>query len=267
MTAPDASSAADPPRRRGEVTSLLRGLRLLEALASVPGGTSPQDLTAKTGLDRSTLQRLLRTLVAAGYAERTGRGRYGIAPPALSLAVRLMDAPHLRRVASPHLTALQADVGEIVNFAVLSGVEIVYIARIAPRSILAINLEVGSHQPASCTSLGRAILAWMQESQARAILEQSERRPYTPKTLTDVDDIMENIRRARRRGYAIADQELELGLRAIAAPVLGAAGTVVGSMDVSVSSARMSTAQLQSDIAPRLMAQAAALSAELGSSG
>jgi IclR family pca regulon transcriptional regulator len=253
--------------RRGEVTSLLRGLRLLEALANSPGGASPQSLAAATGLDRSTLQRLLRTLVHAGYAERVERGRYGIAAPALSLAVRLMDAPHLRRVTMPHLAALQRDVGEIVNLAVLSGVEVVYIARIAPRSILSINLEVGSRHPASCTSLGRAILAWLPEEQSRAVLMQSELRQFTPKTLTDPDAIMEALRVARRRGFALVDQELELGLRAIAAPVLGPNGGVIGSVDVSVSSAAMTAAELQRGIAPRLMSATAAMSADLGYAG
>lgn len=259
-----ASSASERPERRSEVSSLLRGITLLEALASAPGGTSPQELMSETGLDRSTLQRLLRTLVAAGYAERVERGRYGIAPGALSLAVRLMDAPHLRRTAMPHVAALQRELGEIVNFAVLSGVDIVYIARIAPRSILSIPLEVGSRQPASSTSLGRAVLASLPEEQARAVLEQSELRAYTPKTITDVEAIMESLKVARRRGYALVDQELELGLRAIAAPVLAAGGNVVGSIDVSVPSVRMSATDLQRQAAPPLLKAAAALSRELG---
>lgn len=267
MAGSNESQSAEAPARRREVSSLLRGLTLLEALASAPGGTTPQRLTEETGLDRSTLQRLLRTLVTAGYAERVERGRYGIAPGALSLAVRLMDAPHLRRVAMPHLTALHAEVGEIVNFAVLSGVEIVYIARIAPHSILSMPLEIGSRQPASCTSLGRAILSRLPEAEARLVLEQSERRAYTPKTLTDVDEILETLRTAQRRGYAVVDQELELGLRAIAAPVLGSGGRVVGSIDVSVPSARVSAAELQRNISPHLLKAAAAFSTELGYQG
>jgi IclR family transcriptional regulator, pca regulon regulatory protein len=266
MAGSNESPTAEAPRRR-EVSSLLRGLTLLEALASAPGGTTPQRLTEETGLDRSTLQRLLRTLVTAGYAERVERGRYGIAPAALSLAVRLMDAPHLRRVATPHLTALHAEVGEIVNFAVLSGVEIVYIARIAPHSILSMPLEIGSRQPASATSLGRAILSRMPEAEARMVLEQSELRAYTPKTLVEVEAIVETLRTAQRRGYALVDQELELGLRAIAAPVLGAGGRVVGSIDVSVPSVRMSAADLQRNLAPHLLETAAAFSAELGYQG
>lgn len=262
----DSRPTASPPRRR-EVSSLLRGLSLLEALASVPGGTTPQRLTEVTGLDRSTLQRLLRTLVTAGYAERVERGRYGIAPGALSLAVRLLDAPHLRRAAMPHLTKLHAEVGEIVNFAILSGVDIVYIARIAPHRILSMPLEIGSRQPASSTSLGRAILSQLSETEARLVLEQSDLRPLTPKTLTDVDEIMDTLRAAKRRGFAVVDQELELGLRAVAAPVVGAGGQVVGSIDVSVPSVRISAAELQRNVAPRLLEAATSFSAELGYPG
>jgi IclR family pca regulon transcriptional regulator len=249
---------------RNHVASVGRGLRLLEVLAGFPDGASPRELLTETGFDRSGQARLMRSLVAAGYVERMERGRYGISVGALRLAIRLLDAPHLRRAAMPYLRALNTEVGEIVNFAVLSGVEVVYVARIAPRSILTMNLDVGSRHPASVTSLGRAILAWKPEPEARAILEQSDLKAFTEHTQTDPEAILAALRTGRGAGYVLVDQELELGLRAIAAPVFGHDGHVVGSIDISVPAARVGVEVLRRELAPRLTQTARAMSEELG---
>ena len=254
----------DASPRSGDVGSLLRGLKVFEALAASPDGASPQDLLRTTDLDRSTLQRLLRTLVTAGYAERLARGRYAIATQALSLGVRLTQSHHLGRVSRPYLLELQRDVDETVNLAVLDGTEVVYAARLATGQILSMNIDIGSRLPAYCTSLGRAILAYMPSDQARAVLERSDRQQFTPKTKTDIDELMAELERIRTRGFAYTEAELELGLHSVAAPVRGAGGVVLGAINVSVPAARVTGAELRKEMAPPLLRVADAFSVDLG---
>lgn len=249
---------------RSEVGSLLRGMAVLDALAGHPHGASPQELIGETDLDRSTLQRLLRTLVAAGYAERLSRGRYAIGTPSLSLGAKLTQGHHLARVSRSYLLELQSEVGETVNLAVLDGVDILYVSRLATGQILSINIDIGTRLPAYCTSLGRAILAFLPEDRVRSILSQSDLRNLTEGTKTTVDDILAEVNLVRQRGFALTEDELEVGLRSIAAPVLAAGGTALGAINISVPAARVSGNELTEVMAPALVRTAKELSLELG---
>lgn len=260
-------TAAGKGGRSGDVGSLLRGLEVFDALAAAGNGASPQELVAATGLDRSTLQRLLRTLVSAGYAERLGRGRYAVGSRALRLGVRLTDSHHLGRVSRPYLLRLQAEVNETVNFAVLDGTDVVYVARLATGQFLSINIDIGTRLPAYCTSLGRAILAALPDEQARAVLERSDRAPLTPQTKVDVEELMRELGTVRKRGYAYTEAELEAGLESAAAAVRGVGGAVVGAINISVPGARVSGVQLRREMVPALLAAAADFSADLGWGG
>jgi len=257
----------DKGGRSGDVGSLLRGLQVFHALAAADNGASPQELVHATGLDRSTLQRLLRTLVSAGYAERLGRGRYAVGSQALRLGVRLTDSHHLGRVSRPYLQRLQAEVDETVNFAVLDGTDVVYVARLATGQILSINIDIGTRLPAYCTSLGRAILAALPTDQARAVLERSDRAELTPQTIVDVDEIVDELAAIRQRGYSYTEAELEQGLQSAAAAVRGVGGAVVGAINISVPGARVSGAELEREMVPALIEVAAAFSADLGWTG
>jgi IclR family pca regulon transcriptional regulator len=255
---------ATKPARSNDVASLLRGIEVLDALARSPQGTSPQELVEETGLDRSTLQRLLRTLVSAGYADRLERGRYAVATAGLSLGVKLSQSSHLARVSRPYLVELQRSVGETVNLAVLTGTDVTYVARLATQRILSINIDVGTRLPAYCTSLGRAILAALPEDQARTILQRSELTRLTERTIVDSEAIMKRLERVRTQGFALTEAELEPGLCSVAAPVIGPGATVVGAVNISVPLARVTSALLKREMAPKLTDATRRMSAALG---
>jgi IclR family pca regulon transcriptional regulator len=247
-----------------ELASLVAGLEILERLSHSPIGASPNELIEATGFERSRVARTLRTLVAAGYVERRRRGLYSVAPRSVALGARLGNASHLRQVAEPYLMALQTVVHETVNLAVLDGKDVIYLARHATARILAINLQVGSRLPAYCTSLGRAILAYLPAEQTRIILEQSDRRSLTDRTIIDVEQLVAHIEGVRQRGYAVTDGELEQGLRSAAAPVFTAENYVVGAVNVSVPSPRVSLDALRDEIVPALLRCTSELSRALG---
>lgn len=250
--------------RRSDVASLLRGLTVLEALSRVATELTPQDVCDRTDLDRSTVQRLLRTLAGAGYVDRIGHGKYTIGARSVTLGMNLMRSERLATVATPVLQKLQRDVGETVNLAVLDGSDVVYIARIATNQILAVNLAIGSRLPVSCTSLGRAMLAFLPPAEARQRLEHSDRTKRTAKTLTAIDEIERELAKVAEDGFAVTDEELEWGLRSTAAPVFDALGEVVAAINVSVPAARVAVETLELRIGPRLKAAARELSEILG---
>jgi IclR family pca regulon transcriptional regulator len=255
----------DSSQRRNEVGSLRRGLLVLEALANAADGASPQQLIDETGLDRSVVQRLLRTLVADGYASRLGRGHYVLATRALALGAELARSNHLARVASAHLLDLQQQIGETVNLATLDGVDVVYVARFATRRLLSIHLDIGTRLPAYCTSLGRAILAYLPPEQTELILRRSECRKLTEYTKVTKRELLDEINAVAERGYALTSEELELGMRSAAAPVFASGGVVLGAINVSVPTARVDAASLEKDLVPPLLDVTRSLSLALGS--
>ena len=130
----------------------------------------------------------------------------------------------------PWLDALSEELGESSSVSILDGAEIVYVARAAQRKVMSIALMPGSRLPAYCTSMGRVMLAALPEVQARDILA-AELPARTSHTLTDAGAILQELARVRAQGYAVIDQEVELGLRSIAVPVLNARGKVVAALN------------------------------------
>lgn len=249
---------------RSDVASLLRGLTVLETLSRAVDSVTPQEVCDQTKLDRSAVQRLLRTLAGAGYVDRVSHGQYAVGPRSVTLGVNLMRAERLGTVAMPVLEQLQADVGETVNLAVLDGAVVVYVARIVTHQILSVNLDIGSRLPVSCTSLGRAMLAYLDPADARQRLESSDRTQRTSKTLTSITDIEHALALVAERGFAVTDEELELGLRSAAAPVFDARGNPIAAINVSVPAARVSVETLETTIGPRLKVAGEDLSTVLG---
>lgn len=253
--------------RRSDVASLLRGLTVLEALSRASASSTPQEICDGTALDRSTVQRLLRTLAGAGYVDRIGHGKYAVGARAVMLGMNFMRSERLGTVATPVLQELQHDIGETVNLAVLDGGEVVYIARIATNQILAVNLEIGSRLPISCTSLGRAILAFLPPAEARQQLEASDRTKRTAKTIVSIEEIERKLAVIAERGFAVTDEELEWGLRSAAAPVFDARGNPIAAINVSVPAARVAVETLEQRIGPRLVQAGDQLSRTLGWDG
>jgi IclR family transcriptional regulator, pca regulon regulatory protein len=222
---------------------LAKGLAVIETFTAERARQSIAEVAASSGLDRATARRCLLTLAHGGYADYDGK-YFTLTPRVLRLGTACLATMPLPQVVQPLLDDLSNRIGESTSVSILDGAEIVYVARAAQRRVMAIGLMPGSRLPAYCTSMGRVLLAALPETGARAVLGASPLPARTPVTLTLPDQILAELPRIRAQGYALIDQEVELGLRSMAVPLWNAHGRVVGALNVGVAAVQSSAADL-----------------------
>ena len=242
--------------------SLARGLSAIRAFGDGRSQLTVADVSRLTGLPRASARRCLHTLSVLGYAVATN-GRYELTPAILTLGQAYVSSAAVARVAQPILERLSDELHESFSVAVLDGDEIVYIARAAARRILSISLSVGSRLPAACTSMGRVLVAADDEIRSR-FLRRVKLRRYTDRTIMDARAFAAELDAVKAQGYAIVDQELELGLRACAVPIARPDGKVVAAINVGLHAGRADAAILRRDFLPLLRKAAASIQAGLG---
>src|SRR5690606_33467096 len=230
-----------PAGARDLVGSLAKGLRVLEVVAEAPSGLRLSHVAEACGLTRAGARRLLLTLAAEGYVRQEGR-RFLLSAKLLSLTRRWLGGSSLWTCAEPIMREVSQALGESCSAAVLEGEDIVYVARVAGRRIVSVSLSVGTRLPAHCTSMGRVLPSDLEDDELARFLERATIHANTPKTITDRQEIAARVAKVRRAGYAIVDEELELGLRSIAVPVRSRTGRIVAAINVSTQSARYSCA-------------------------
>jgi IclR family pca regulon transcriptional regulator len=215
------------------INSFAKGLSVLEAFRAESPRQSITDVAAATGLDRATARRCLLTLHELGYADYDGKF-FQLTPRVLRLGIGALAALPLPQIVQPWLDQLSERIGHSSSVSILDDTHIVYVARAAQRRVMSVGLMPGSRLPAHCTSMGRVLLAALPDAKARGILDRADLSPRTQFSLTDPDEIMAALARVRRDGYALIDQEVELGLRSIAVPVLNSAGHVVAALNIGL---------------------------------
>lgn len=247
--------------------SLARGLDVLAALGTRRGGMTLSAVAEATALPRATARRALLTLREEGYVEADGR-LFRPLPRVLELGYARLSGMSVDELARPHLARLAERVRESASVAVLSGPDISYVARVATRRIMQVNITVGTRFPAYATSMGRVLLADLPEAERAARLAASPPRPLTRFTVTDQARLAGILEGVARDGYALVDQELEEGLRSIAAPVRDARGRVVAAVNVSTHAGRGEQPdRTREQILPALLDAAARISADLAAVG
>lgn len=237
--------------QRDIVGSLGKGLAVMEILAAHPSGMTLTEMAAKAEMTRAGARRFLLTLVDSGYAIQQER-RFLLSPRLLTVARTWLQGSSLWTYAEPFLREVANRFNESSSAAVLSGEDIVYVARIPGRHILSVALHVGTRLPAWCTSMGRVLLSDLAPAQLHAFLASAKIESHTPKSITDPAKLELQILRAAEEGFAIIDEELELGLRSIAVPVRNRSGEVVAAINISTQSSRFSPAEMQALILPPL---------------
>lgn len=237
---------------RDHVGSLERGLAVMEILAHRPSGMTLTEMAQQAGLTRAGARRFLLTLTATGYASQDGRV-FSLSPRLLTVARTWLGGASLWTFATPIMREVAAQLNEACNAAVLSGEEVVYVARIPGRRIVSIALDVGTRLPAYCTSMGRMLLAGLTPEELDRFLSRATIEKRTAKTITDITLMGDAIARAKTDGFAIVDEELELGLRSIAVPIRDRSGQTVAAINVSTQSARFSVAEMEREILPALL--------------
>ncbi|MTH77054.1 IclR family transcriptional regulator [Paracoccus aestuariivivens] len=231
---------------------LAKGLRVIETFTSERPRQSIIEVAAASGLDRATARRCLLTLAHHDYADYDGKF-FTLTPRILRLGTACLATMPLPQIVQPNLDRLSEDIGESSSVSVLDGAQIVYVARAAQRRVMSIALMPGSRLPAWCTSMGRVMLAALPETELAPVLALAPFPARTPHTLIEADQIVAELARVRRDGYAIIDQEVELGLRSIAVPLLNARGRVIAAVNVGLPAAHASSADLREHFLPHLL--------------
>ncbi len=247
---------------RDHVQSLERGLAVLTAFSNEHRRMSLSQVAERTGLTRATARRLLLTLVRLGYACTNGK-MFELTPKVLNLGYAYLSSLDLASYAQGPMEALVERARESSSAAVLDRAEIVYVARVPTTRIMAISLGLGSRLPAYATSMGRMLLAHLPDDQLDAILTNGEMSALTERTITEPDRLRGELTRVRRQGWALVDQELEEGLRSIAAPIRNDENRVVAAVNLSTHAGRVTRRCLEETLLPMLLESAEAISANL----
>ena len=207
------------------------------------------EVAQRTGLTRAGARRILHTLHALGYVEIEGR-QFRLTAKVLDLGFAYLSSLPLWSLAEPFVETLVRETHESSSAAVLDGKEIVYVLRVPTHKIMSINLGVGSRLPAYCSSMGRVLLAGLNDGELEVQLRSTEMVARTPHTLTNIDELRQEIFRVRDQGWALINQELELGLVSVAAPIYGRNRKVLAAVNVGLHTSRMDAAGVREKILP-----------------
>src|SRR3954463_8691275 len=244
------------------VQSLERGLAVIRAFDAEHPELTLSDVARSTGLTRAAARRFLLTLCDLGYVRSDGR-LFMLTARVLELGYAYLSALSLPEVAEPHLEALVAEVRESSSLSVLDGDDIVYVARVPTSRIMRVAINVGTRFPAYATSMGRVMLAGLSDVELDDYLQAVEPKRLSPRTVTSTTALRAELQRVRDQGWAIVDQELEEGLRAVAAPVRDGSATVVAAINISAHASRSSIESMRRDLLPALLATAARIEADV----
>jgi IclR family pca regulon transcriptional regulator len=262
----DPEEAAGGGRNSDFVQSLDRGLAVIRAFGPDRERLSLSEVARATGLTRAAARRFLLTLVRLGYVRSDGR-EFSLRPRVLELGYAYLSGLTLPEVAAPHMEELVSRLHESSSISVLDGHQIVYVARVPTKRIMTVAISVGTRFPAYATSMGRVLLAAMTAEELDQYLAEATPEKLTEGTVTDPGQLRHIISQVAEQGYAIVDQELEEGLRAVAAPIRGAADVGTAAINVSAHASRVSMGALRSQILPVLLETAAQIEADLQAQG
>jgi IclR family transcriptional regulator, pca regulon regulatory protein len=249
---------------RGEhfVQSLERGLAVIRAFGADDPELTLSDVARRTGLTRAAARRFLLTLVDLGYVRTDGK-QFALTPRVLDLGYAFLSSLTLPEVAEPHLERLAAELRESSSVSVLDGDEIVYVGRVPTSRIMRVAINVGTRFPAYATSMGRVLLAGLPDDELTAYLDRAEIRPLTPRAIDNAEDLEQELGKVREQGWALVDQELEEGLRSIAAPVRDAGGRTIAAVNVSAHASRVSAQDVLQTLLPPLLETAQRIEGDL----
>ena len=238
------------------MTSLARGLLVIQAFSTRKRQLSISQLSKKTGLSRASVRRCLYTLAKLGFAGSDDSRNFFLKPRILALGHSYLSSMPLATAAQPVLEHVSHILHESCSIATLDGVDIIYVARADVTRIMSIDLGVGSRLPGFCTSMGRVLLANLPAQELETALQKVEFTRYTDRTVTSVEKLRQVLNTVRRDGFSIVDQELELGLRSMAVPIQNPDSRVVAALNVGAHAQRVSVQDMQARFLPHLRAAA-----------
>lgn len=246
---------------RGErLQSLERGLAVLRAFTSDAPALTISEVAERTGLTRATARRILLTLADLGYVDSERRA-FSLNSSVLDLAKPFAGRQDSWSFARPYLESLTERTGESASIAVLDDTDILYVARSQTRRLMTLAVAVGSRLPAHATSKGRVLLAFLPEPELEAYFARRAMARFTEQTVVDEAELREILADVRREGFAIVDQQLEVGLSSVAAPIVDASGRISAALSLCAHAGRVDGATLRADFVPLVVETARRVSA------
>jgi IclR family pca regulon transcriptional regulator len=238
---------------------LERGLAVIQAFNHETPSMTLSEVARRTDLPRATARRILLTLEGLGFVRCDGR-RFALSPRVLSLGWSYLSSLNLWEIARPFMQDLSAEVEETCSACTLDLPDIVFVARVPSRRILMMSLGVGSRLPAYATAMGRVLLASLPDEQVAAHLRSAPLEPLTHRTTTEPDRLLAIVRAVREQGFALVDEELELGLRSLSVPLRTMDGRTLAALNLCAAGARVSVEELHARHLPAMRRTACAIS-------
>ncbi|RCK97595.1 IclR family transcriptional regulator, partial [Klebsiella pneumoniae] len=226
------------------MASLARGLEVIQAFTPQRPLLSISQISQKTGIPRAAVRRCLYTLSKLGFVYAEDGKNFQLRPRILALGHAWLASTPLARSAQPVLRHLSEMLNESCSIATLDGDDILYIARASSSRIMTIDLDIGSRLPAWATSMGRVLLSHQPEEKLNDMLARVTMIRYTPQTVDSVAKLRAELKRVHQQGYALNDQELEMGLRSLAVPLFNAQGQVQAALNVGVHAGQMTAREM-----------------------
>jgi IclR family transcriptional regulator, pca regulon regulatory protein len=232
--------------------SLERGMAVIQVFSREHPALTLSEVARLTGTTRATARRILLTLEKLGHVRSDGR-LFSLTPRVLSLGWAYLSSLNLWEIAQPLMEDLVQKTKESCSAATLDLPDIVYVARVPTRRIMTIALGIGTRLPAHATSMGRVLLAGLPDGELDEFLAGARLERFTDWTVTDPSRLRSLVEQVRRQGWALNDQELEIGLRSIAAPIKSGDGRTIAALNVSAAAPRVSIDELEQRFLPALL--------------
>lgn len=258
----DAEKALDKTAGRDFLEALARGLRVIEAFGQDRRWLTLSDVARLVDLPRASVRRTLVTLVKLGYAETDDR-LFRLTPRILTLAGAFLSSNPVSDIVQPALERLSDEVNEACSAAVLDGDEVTMIAHASPSRMLRVSAQIGFRLPALSSSLGRVLLAALDEQELDRFLARAAPTKLTPSTVVDKAGIRRAIVKARSDGFSLVDQEVEAGFRSISVPLRRRDGRVIAALNIGTHSERGRLDTMRRVFLPKLQALAADLQQQM----
>lgn len=240
------------PNSKDFLKTLSRGLSLIRSFDFENPKMTLSEVARKNNMSRASARRFVLTLESLGYLVRSG-DYFQLTANILDIGYNYLQNLNFIEIITPYMREVSQNLGKACSASILNGTDIVYVARIpSQQQILSVNLNIGSHLPAYCTSMGRIMLADLSKEDLEEYFQMAQLKNYTDKTVTDPEKLRHIILKVKKDGYSIVNQELEKSLQAIAVPVHNNEGHVICSMNVGMPVGQVNMNQVMSEYLPVL---------------
>lgn len=218
------------------VQSVDRTLTILEVLSDYEDGLGITEISQKVELHKSTVHRLLNTLIYKGYIKQDkNTNKYGLTLKLFELGNKKVEKMDIVSVAQPYLKELVEKTNEVVHLVVREGMEVMYVSKVEPQKSMKMYTRIGMRKPMYCTAMGKAMLSQMSEEEVEEIWNASDIQKLTDNTIVDIDNLKNSLEEIRKKGYAMDEQEVEMGIRCLGTVIRDYKGEVCGAISLSSS--------------------------------